>query len=106
MRAPKRPSLTLGWEAFLTRRHDRCRSADSLACGASAGAEGAFTWDRDKVLRQLTEDVKALGTSHGLRPDLILVSGDNAFSGQSAAIRRWIWLGIPLAKEGAKRPEQ
>ena len=36
------------------------------------------------VLRQLTEDVKALGTSQGLRPDLILVSGDIAFSGQAA----------------------
>ena len=41
------------------------------------------TWDRDIVLRKLTEDVKALATSHCLRPDLILVSGDIAFSGQS-----------------------
>ncbi|MBW1781289.1 MAG: SUMF1/EgtB/PvdO family nonheme iron enzyme [Deltaproteobacteria bacterium] len=40
------------------------------------------SWDRDIVLRKLLEDVRGCMDSEGLRPDLILVSGDIAFSGR------------------------
>jgi len=44
-------------------------------------AEKQHTWDEDVVLRALLDDVRKQW-GKGLAPDLILVSGDVAFSGQ------------------------
>jgi formylglycine-generating enzyme required for sulfatase activity len=46
-------------------------------------ADELHAWDADIVLRELLKDVRAR-LDEGLRPDLILVSGDIAFSGQPA----------------------
>jgi len=44
-------------------------------------AEAAHKWDEDIVLRALLQDVRCCMSDYGLQPDLILVSGDIAFSG-------------------------
>jgi predicted phosphodiesterase len=46
-------------------------------------ADERSAWDADIVLRELLKDVRAR-LEEGLRPDLILVSGDIAYSGQPA----------------------
>ena len=47
-------------------------------------AEERHAWNEDIVLRKLVEDVTERREQDGLRPDLILVSGDIAYSGAPA----------------------